>query len=49
MTTFNDVFKKSFLEKFAAGGDLSVYGYVTQNDMYYEARVDITDAFQSMY
>ena len=28
MTTFNDVFKKSFLEKFAAGGDLSVYGYV---------------------
>ncbi len=28
MTTFNDVFKKSFLEKFAAGGDLSIYGYV---------------------
>ena len=28
---------------------LSFYGYVTQNEMYYEARVDITDAFQGMY
>lgn len=28
MTTFSDIFKKSFLEKFAAGGALSVYGYV---------------------
>lgn len=28
---------------------LSFYGYVVQDEMYYEARVDITDVFQSMY
>ena len=27
---------------------LSFYGYVTQNEMYYEARVDITDVFQNV-
>lgn len=27
---------------------LSFYGYVTQNEMYYEARVDITDALQNV-
>lgn len=32
-----------------AEAHLSFYGYVTQNEMYYEARVDITDAFQGMY
>ena len=26
---------------------LSFYGYVTQNEMYYEARVDITDMLQN--
>lgn len=28
MTTFSDVFKNSFLEKFAGGGSLSVSGYI---------------------
>ena len=28
---------------------LSFYGYVVQDEMYYEARVEITDVFQSMY